>query len=238
MPRCDRVVLEAHGIERSFGTTRAVRGVDLDVASGELLAVFGPNGAGKTTLLRMLGGLMRPTAGGVTVRGRSVRDSDPGVRRPLGLVSHQSFLYDDLTPLENLSFTARLYGMAHPRRVAAEALAEVGLEHKGADPVRALSRGMVQRVALARALLHRPEILLLDEPFTGLDAPAIRHIQGVLARRRESGGAAVVVSHQFAEIWQLASHMMVLVDGAVVVRESPPPRLQDFLPRYEGMLHE
>jgi heme exporter protein A len=238
MPRADAPLLEAHGLERRFGNTRAVRGVDVTVGSGDLVAVFGPNGAGKTTLLRMLGGLVRPTSGQVVVKGRDLKSTDPEVRRPIGLLSHQSFLYDDLTASENLAFAARIYGLAEPLAAALEALADVGLEHKAREPVRSLSRGMVQRVALARALMAHPEILLLDEPFTGLDAPAARHIQDVLARRRSEGRGAVVVSHQFAEVWDIASHMVVMIEGAVVMRESPPPSLGAFLPEYESWLRE
>ncbi len=238
MPRADAPLLEAHGLERRFGNTRAVRGVDVTVGSGDLVAVFGPNGAGKTTLLRMLGGLVRPTSGQVVVKGRDLKSTDPEVRRPIGLLSHQSFLYDDLTASENLAFAARIYGLAEPPAAALEALADVGLEHKAHEPVRSLSRGMVQRVALARALMAHPEILLLDEPFTGLDAPAARHIQDVLARRRSEGHGAVVVSHQFAEVWDIASHMVVMIEGAVVMRESPPPSLGAFLPEYESWLRE
>ena len=237
-PPADGPLLEAHGLERRFGNTRAVRGVDVTVESGDLVAVFGPNGAGKTTLLRMLGGLVRPTSGRVVVKGRDLKSTDPEVRRPIGLLSHQSFLYDDLTTLENLMFAARIYGAAKPRAAAQEALAEVGLEHKAHQPVRSLSRGMVQRAALARALMAEPEILLLDEPFTGLDAPAAKHIQDVLIRHRSEGRGAVVVSHQFAEVWDIASHMVVMIEGAVIMRESPPPALGSFLPEYEGLLRE
>ena len=181
---------------------------------------------------------MRPTVGRVLVRGRDLRTSDPDVRRPLGLLSHQSFLYDDLTAFENLAFTARIYGLPDPRAKVTEALAAVGLERRAHDPVRALSRGMVQRVALARALLAEPDLLLLDEPFTGLDAPAVRHIQDVLVRRRSEGRGAVVVSHQFAEVWDIASQVIVMMEGAVIMAESPPPDLATFLPRYEGLLRE
>jgi len=237
-PPADGHLLEAHGLERRFGNTRAVRGVEMTVGPGDLVAVFGPNGAGKTTLLRMLGGLVRPTSGRVVVKGRDLKSTDPEVRRPIGLLSHQSFLYDDLTASENLAFAARIYGSAEPRAAAREALADVGLEHKAYEPVRSLSRGMVQRVALARALMAEPEILLLDEPFTGLDAPAAKHIQAVLTRRRSEGRGAVVVSHQFAEVWDIASHMMVMIEGAVIMRESPPPALGSFLPEYESLLRE
>jgi heme exporter protein A len=237
-PPPDAPLLVAEGLTRTFGHTRAVAGVDVTVSAGDLVAVFGPNGAGKTTLLRMLGGLVRPTAGRVRVRGRDLRSGDPTVRRPIGLLSHQSFLYDDLTPLENLTFTARVYGSANPGALAHEALVGVGLEDRAHDPVRALSRGMVQRVALARALLADPDLLLLDEPFTGLDAPASRRIREVLVQRRQAGRGAVVVSHQFAEVWDIASHMLVMMEGGVIMRESPPPDLSVFMAQYEGLLRE
>ena len=133
-------LLSATGIQRSFGSAKVLRGVDLAIQPGSLQLILGPNGAGKTTLLRILAGLTRPSAGTVLVDGHSLRES-PELRRTIGLLSHHSLLYDDLTPLENLEFTARLYGIASPRDAARRSIESVGLSDRGNDPVRRLSRG-------------------------------------------------------------------------------------------------
>ncbi len=237
MPPPEGPLLQARGLTRAFGRTRAVRDLDLDVRSGEVLALFGPNGAGKTTLLRMLGGLARPTKGSVTIAGERLRHGDPTTRRSIGLVSHQSLLYSDLTALENLSFAARLQGLSRPNQRAVEALDAAGLGHKAGSQVRSLSRGMVQRVALARALLHEPQLLLLDEPFTGLDAGAAEWIQSVLTGQRKSGKAAVVVSHQFAEVWPVATRLGVLAEGSWVAGFGEVPPLEGFLVEYQRLVN-
>ncbi len=229
-PGTDAPPLRATGIERRFGAARVLAGVDLTVRPGELHLVVGPNGAGKTTLLRILAGLTRPTAGTVRVFGHGLGDR-PEFRRELGLLSHQSLLYDDLTPLENLAFAARLYGIGSPAAAAADALAAVGLSHRGHDPVRRLSRGMIQRVAIARALLHRPRILLLDEPFTGLDAPSVVRILEMLAGQVAAGGALVLVSHTVTEVWPLATRVSVLVRGRWVIDEPRPADREAFMSR-------
>src|ERR1043165_3088437 len=159
-------LLAARGLRRSFGRVRVLHDISLSLAAGEVLAVAGPNGAGKSTLLRLLAGLMRPSAGEVRVLGRPVRGSDSHARRAIGLLSHQTLLYDDLTLLENLTFTARLYGMAHARETAMAALEQAGLAARADELPRRLSRGLLQRAAIVRARLHRPRLLLLDEPFT------------------------------------------------------------------------
>ena len=231
----DGPLLAATALARSYGPHRVLRGVDLTLAAGETLLVAGANGAGKTTLLRVLAGLMRPGAGEVRVHGRRLTHSDPDARRPIGLVSHQSLLYDDLTLTENLSFAARLYGLARPRDAARQALADVALAgHADATP-RQLSRGMLQRASIARALIHEPSLLLLDEPFTGLDAGAAERLRGLLATRASAGRALVIVTHQLAEAWDLASRVAVLAGGRLVLDE---PRLGDvgpFLPRYAAL---
>jgi len=225
--------LQAQGIERRFGSARVLRGVDLTVQAGRLHVIAGPNGAGKTTLLRILAGLSRPSAGTVHVFGHSLREH-PAHRREIGLLSHQSILYDDLTPLENLAFTARLYGLADPEAAARAGLERVGLAHRADDPVRSLSRGMVQRVAIARALLHQPRIMLFDEPFTGLDAPSAARVLEVLRGQLAAGAALLVVTHNLAEVWPIASWVSVLVGGRWVIDEARPDDRDAFLSR----LHE
>ncbi len=233
----DAPLLAARGLVRAFGALKVLRGVDLSVRGGELLAVAGPNGAGKTTLLRLLAGLMRPSAGEVRIGGRLLTRDEPHLRRSIGLLSHHTFLYDDLTPAENLHFTARLYRMPDPAGAARAALEEVGLGARADGPVRYLSRGLLQRAAIARALLHQPEILLLDEPFTGLDAPSADRFRALLAAQLARGRALVLVSHHLAEAWELATRVAVLAAGRWALEAPRPARLADFNERYAELVH-
>jgi heme ABC exporter ATP-binding subunit CcmA len=213
MPPSEGGILDATGLERRYGSTRVLRGVDLHLAAGEALVVAGPNGAGKTTLLRCLAGLLRPSAGEVRVLGRRVHAGDPESRRPIGWVSHRSLLYDDLTLAENLRFAARLYGVPKPDVAVRGALEAVGLLAQAERSPRQLSRGTVQRAAIARALLQGPALLLLDEPFTGLDASAADGLRGLLRAALERGAAAVVVTHRPEEAWPIATQAAALVGG-------------------------
>jgi heme exporter protein A len=224
-------LLAARGLRRSFGRVRVLRDVDLTLAAGDLLAVAGPNGAGKSTLLRVLAGLSRPSAGEVRVEGRRLA-GDPEARRAIGLLSHQSLLYDDLTLAENLTFAARLYGLPRPADAARAALAAAGLADRAGDQPRRLSRGLLQRAAIARALLHGPRVLLLDEPFTALDAAAAERLRVTLAQRRSEGLGVLVVTHHLAEVWDVATRVAVMVDGRWAAEEPRAGSLDAFLPRY------
>jgi heme ABC exporter ATP-binding subunit CcmA len=233
MPSCDgEPLLVARGLRRSFGRVRVLHDIDLTLVAGEAVAVAGPNGAGKSTLLRLLAGLMRPSAGEVRVLGRRLAGDDPDARRPLGLVSHQSLLYDDLTLVENLTFAARLYGLPHPAEAAREALAAAGLAHRAGDVPRRLSRGLLQRAAIARALLHRPRVLLLDEPFTALDAVSAERLRDELRGRLADGLGLVIVTHHLGEVWDVAARVAVMVEGRWATVEPRTGPLEGFLPRY------
>ena len=223
-------LLAASGIERAFGNARVLRGIDLVVEPSTLHLILGPNGAGKTTLLRVLAGLTRPSSGTVSVDGKALRET-PALRRRIGFLSHQSFLYDDLTPLENLEFAARLYDVESPRDVARGAIESVGLAERMHDPVRRLSRGMVQRVAIARALIHQPGILLLDEPFTGLDPRAAERLVELLSARLAANCGVVLVTHSPGEAWSLATRVSLLVRGRWVIDEARPSDRQAFMAR-------
>jgi heme exporter protein A len=201
------------GVTKRFGHVRALRGIDFRLAVGESLAVFGPNGAGKTTLLRVLAGLLKPDSGEVLFGGQRLVRGNASHRRRVGLISHHSLLYDGLTAAENLAFYARLYGIAGPRAAAARALAGVGLEARAADQVGTFSRGMIQRLAIARALLHDPEVMLLDEPFSGLDQRAAAALRDLLGRLRAEQRTMVLVTHNIDEGLELATQVAIQVAG-------------------------
>jgi heme exporter protein A len=212
-PTCPAV--EASGVRRTFGRRRAVDGVDLCLAAGECLALFGPNGAGKTTLLRLVAGLLKPTSGSVRVCGHSLRD-DPSSRAHVGLISHQSMLYRALTSLENVEFAARLYGIRDPKTAALNALERMRILDRADAPVRALSRGLQQRVSITRSIVHEPSVVLLDEPYTGLDAAGGAALTDMLQLLRSSGAALILVTHNVDEGLGVASHAAVMLDGKIV----------------------
>jgi heme ABC exporter ATP-binding subunit CcmA len=233
MPSHDGVpLIEARGLQRSFGRVRILRGLDLSLYPGEALAIIGPNGAGKTTLLRLLAGLMRPTAGEISILGQPLANRSDAVRSAVGFLSHQSLLYDDLTLLENLTFAARLHALDHPHEVAAAGLAAAALTARASELPRRLSRGLLQRTAIARALLHSPRLLLLDEPFTSLDSVAADRLRSDLRSRLSQGAGLIVVTHQLADVWDLTSRVAVLVEGRWAVDEPRRGSLAEFVSRY------
>jgi heme exporter protein A len=208
-------VVEAESISRAFGSRRAVEGVTLSVSAGETLALFGPNGAGKTTLLRLLGGLLKPGGGMARIAGEKLPGS-PEVRRRIGVISHRTLLYEALTARENVEFFARLYGVAEPAEAATRSLERMKIADRADTPVRSLSRGMKQRVSVARATVHRPAVILADEPFTGLDASGARALSDLLAELRESGAAVVLVTHNLEEGLSLATQAAIMHRGRLL----------------------
>jgi heme ABC exporter ATP-binding subunit CcmA len=211
--------VEASGVRRSFGRRRAVDGVDITLNAGDCLALFGPNGAGKTTLLRVIAGLLKPTAGSVRVAGRSLRE-DSAARGQVGLISHQSMLYGALTARENVEFAARLYGIADARGAAMRALERIRVADRANAPVRSLSRGLQQRVSIARATVHEPSVVLLDEPYTGLDAAGAAALTDMLRRLRSSGASLVLVTHSVEEGLDVASEAAIMLGGRIVRRDA------------------
>jgi len=212
--------LEASGLVRRYGPVTAVDDVSFSLGSGEFLTVFGPNGAGKTTLLRMLGGSLRPTVGEVRIGGRPVVRSTDDWRHKVGVLSHQSFLYGHLTCAENLRFYGQLYGLEGLQVLVPDRLERVGLRERSDDPVNQLSRGMRQRLALARTLLHDPELVLLDEPYTGLDAHAADVLRSVLSALKDGARTVVLVTHNLGQGLELADRVFVQVRGRIVFDRS------------------
>ena len=208
--------IQVQKLTKAFGHQVALRGVDLSVAEGEFLALFGPNGAGKTTLMRVIASLTRPTGGTVQVRGEDLGKTACSLRRHLGLISHNPLLYGDLTPDENLRFFARMYDLPDPARRIDELLEQVGLSSRRRDPVRTFSRGMIQRLAIARAILHDPAIMLLDEPYTGLDLQAADMLRGFLQQLAASGRTVVLTTHNLEQGLEMCNRAAILHRGKIV----------------------
>ncbi len=209
----DATLLSVRRLSKRFGSFWALREVDVDIRDGEVVTLFGPNGAGKTTLMRIVAGLSKATGGEIRLGGRVSRGSDIAARRVLGFVSHQPLLYPDLTAHENLVFFARLYDVPQEAARAVELLERVGLAHRAHQPVRQFSRGMLQRVAIARALLHDPRLLLLDEPYTGLDPAAMDWLTEMIAALKRQGHTILMTSHDLDRGIAVANRVAILAGG-------------------------
>jgi heme ABC exporter ATP-binding subunit CcmA len=209
-----------------FGDFPALRKVSLESAPGSCLALLGRNGAGKTTLLRILSGLSTPSRGKVELMGADARNHD--ARMATGMIGHGIAVYDELSAIENLTLFARLYGVPDARPAAEEWLARTNLDRVANGLVREFSRGMRQRLAIARAFLHKPSILLLDEPFTSLDDRAIALLQSLLKDALTRGATVVMSTHQIREALELATHVALLVRGTLAhFGERPAEMLGD-----------
>ncbi|MBE0535569.1 MAG: heme ABC exporter ATP-binding protein CcmA [Phycisphaerae bacterium] len=209
-------MINLKSISKAFEHRSVLKNVNLAVAAGESVFVCGINGVGKSTLLRIAAGLLAPDAGAVEICGRDMA-KDPEKAKPrLGLISHKSMVYTDLTVLENLMFFGRLYGLADPRRRAEQMLDDLGLGAYRFDRAAILSRGMMQRLAIARALIHKPAVLLADEPFTGLDSKASAHLAAVLEGFGDTDHAVLMTTHDAAVGVRCCRRVIVLHQGGIV----------------------
>jgi heme exporter protein A len=208
-------MIEVRKLIKRFGLKTILRGLDFDVAQGEFVVLLGPNGAGKTTFLRILASLSRPSLGHVAIAGHTLPVQAAEVRRTLGVVSHLPLLYGDLTAEENLQFYGRMYDLQNLDARLSEVLQLVGLEHRRRDLVRTFSRGMQQRLAIGRAVLHDPEVMLFDEPYTGLDQDASAMLDDVLRNVAARGRTVVMTSHDLARAEELGSRFDVLSRGVI-----------------------
>ena len=207
--------IETKKLSKMFGNRRAVDKVSIEVPQGAFLSIFGPNGAGKTTLLRVLATLSRATSGKALLMGIDLKEEPDQVRDHIGLISHNSMLYPDLTAEENLLIYARLYGVEDPEARVMAMLEAVELKHRRLDVVRTFSRGMTQRLSIARALIHDPDVVFLDEPYSGLDPHAVEIFDELIASQRE-GRTFVMVSHDLQKGFDMCTHALVLAKGKVV----------------------
>lgn len=230
-------MIQVHRLVKRFGLKTVLKGLDFEVEQGEFVALLGPNGAGKTTFLRILASLSRPGMGEVRIAGYRLPGQSAQVRRILGVVSHLPLLYGDLTAEENLQFYGKMYGLETLERRVSEVLELVGLANRRRDLVRTFSRGMQQRLAIGRAVLHDPEVMLFDEPHTGLDQDASQMLDRVLREVAARGRTVVMTSHDLARTGELASRFDVLSRGKIVAsahRESLKP--DQLLAFYRGAI--
>ncbi len=221
-------MIEITGITKRYGNRKVLDGVDLSVPAGSFTAVFGPNGAGKTTLLKILATLSLPTSGTASVNGRDLKEEAGEIRSSIGVVSHNPYIYGELTVEENLRFFGRMYGLGRKEldeRVRS-LLGLLGMAHRASDRTEILSRGMKQRVAIARALLHRPKVLLLDEPHVGLDPKASALLDKTLREFKVGGGTVLMITHDLSKGREMADRIVFLFRGRIA-REVDPSGVDD-----------
>jgi len=212
-PSPPALAIDASGIARRFGVTWVLRGIDLQLAGGEVLGLLGANGTGKSTFLRIVGTLLRPHAGTVRVCGHDVVKDADSVRELVAYMAHAPGLYDNLTARENLRFAAAMLDRRDKEVEAA--LERVGLIDVGNETVRAFSSGMQRRLAIGRLLLARPRLLLLDEPYSNLDQSGIELMNAVISEHADAGGAAVVVVHEIAPAAEVLDRTVTIADGRI-----------------------
>lgn len=217
----------ASDISRHYGRRRALARVSLTCRAGEVLGLLGPNGAGKSTLLGILATILAPSTGHVRYGDRTAADAGPALRARLGFLSHDLHLYPELTARENLEFFARLFGVKDVRGAVDAGLGRAGLVARGDDVVSGFSRGMRQRLALERALLHDPRLVLLDEPFTGLDDASVAALVARLKEQRQAGRIIVVVTHDLDVAEALLDRVAVLRDGKLVALDDAHGRIRE-----------
>jgi len=209
-------VIETRGLTKTFGPRTVLADVDLSVDAGEFVVLVGPNGAGKTTLLRILANLARPTSGSVRIDGLDFTADGEEARRQIGFLSHRTLLYDDLTAQQNLRFYARMYDQDRTSSRVRDLLERVGLGLRQDDLVQTFSRGMRQRLSVARAVLHEPRVLLLDEPYTGLDPQAVDMVRDLLEDLTGAGRTILMTTHRLTHALAAARRILVLHHGQVV----------------------
>jgi len=214
------LAIKIQGLTKSFSNKLALRGIDLEVRQGESVVIFGPNGAGKTTLIKVLATIMNPSSGIVLVDGLNVKNNAEEIRCRIGVVTHQTFLYSNLTAYENLEFYSRMYDVPKRKERIHKVLAMLGMTSRLHDRIGTLSQGMQQRLAIARVLLHKPTIMLLDEPEAGLDQQAISMLWKALESEGERKRTIILTTHNLERGLELGDRLLILNKGKIVYEES------------------
>ena len=209
-------ILFIKALRKTFGLIQALRGIDLELFKGDFLTIFGPNGAGKTTLIKILSSLAKPTSGLVYVAGFNIENVNPKMRGQIGVISHSSYLYDNLSAMENLVFYAKMYRLENPEERAEKVIDEMGLKARMHDPVGVFSRGMIQRLSIARAIINDPAILFLDEPYTGLDQHASENLKERLMVLRDAQRSIVMITHDIPRGLEMCDRVVIMNDGKKV----------------------
>lgn len=206
-------------VTKSFGNFKALRGIDLKLEKGQFLTIFGPNGAGKTTLIKILSTLMKPSSGVIKIAGLDPREDGESVRKQIGVISHSTYLYPNLTAYENLKFYGKMYELQNlPARIE-QVLEDLGLKDRMHDLVRTYSRGMQQRLSLARAILHDPAVMFLDEPYTGLDLHAAERLRNLLQTLHTRERTIIMTTHSISQGLEVSDMVGILVRGKLVYLE-------------------
>ncbi|OEH86100.1 sodium ABC transporter ATP-binding protein [Desulfuribacillus stibiiarsenatis] len=209
-------MLAVKDISKSIGGKNIIHPVSFEVPEGQFVTVLGPNGAGKSTLFKLLSLATPPTTGSITINGKSAKDKSVALRKEIGVISHHTFLYDNLSALENLRFYGQAYEVKNLESRIKEVLRYVGLQLYIHDPVRTFSRGMQQRLSIARAILHSPSLLFLDEPYTGLDQQAIQILNDVLQSLHNEKRTLFMITHNYEEALTLSNRLLVLAKGSII----------------------
>ena len=219
-PTSSHPIIQVQELRKDFGFLQALSGVSFNLNKGDFLTIFGPNGAGKTTLIKILTGLMRPTSGSAIIDGFDALEGNSMLRSRIGVISHATCLYPDLTALENLLFYAKLYDLDDPEERANKSISASGLQLRRHDPVRIYSRGMQQRLAIARATLHDPSVLFLDEPFTGLDLTATNGLKNKLHDLHKDKRTLIMTTHDISCGLEMCDKVAIQNKGKFLFLES------------------
>lgn len=226
-------MIVTRGLIKKIGNKQILKGVDLEIAPGEFVTCFGPNGAGKSTTLKILAMLSKPSSGQVLIDGQDTLEQGSKLRRRIGVISHNSFLYDNLTARENLEFYGRMYEVPELNKRINQLLEDVGLSYAASELVHSFSRGMQQRLSIARSLVHDPPILLMDEPYTGLDEMAKGVLNTILKQLAQSKHTVFLITHDFDQGLDQSDQALILVDGRIVYTCNPRGlKREDFRRRY------